>query len=121
MVTGTVPDTRPYINSASCAIVPIRIGGGTRIKIYELMSMEKSVVSTTVGAEGLDYSDGENILIADEDWVFAEKMIHALKDKEYRTAIGRKAREYVVAYCSWKAVSTRFVDLLTQAKDAESS
>ncbi len=64
-VTGTVPDVRPWLFGALASIVPLRIGGGTRLKIYEAMAARAPVVSTTIGAEGLDVTDGENIYIAD--------------------------------------------------------
>ncbi len=65
-VTGRVDDVRPYMRDAAVYIVPLRIGGGTRLKIFEAMAMGKAVVSTTVGAEGLPVTDGEHVLLADE-------------------------------------------------------
>ena len=65
-VTGKVEDMRPYLWGSKISVVPIRIGGGTRLKIYECMAAGVPVVSTTVGAEGLRYSDGEDIVIADD-------------------------------------------------------
>jgi sugar transferase (PEP-CTERM/EpsH1 system associated) len=120
-VTGTVPDTRPYISAAACTVVPIRIGGGTRIKIYEMMSMGKSVVSTTIGAEGLSYVNGENILIEDDPEKYARGVIKLLRENEYRTRMGNRAREYVKANCSWEAVTRNFIELLTQAKEYDQS
>lgn len=116
IVTGTVIDTRPYIDQAACAVVPLRVGGGTRIKIYEMMSMEKAVISTTLGAEGLGYINGENILIADESSKFSQIVINVLRDKSLRERIGKKARLYVEENCSWKVVTDRFVELLAQTK-----
>jgi glycosyltransferase involved in cell wall biosynthesis len=116
VVTGTVPDTRPFITASSCTVVPIRIGGGTRLKIYELMSMGKPVVSTSIGAEGLNYVDGENILIEDDGREYAQCVIKLLRESEYRARIGSNAREYVRANCSWDAVTNNFMKLLTQAK-----
>src|SRR3981081_1862320 len=72
IVTGTVPDVRPYLWGSPVSIVPLRIGGGTRLKIYEAMAAKIPVVSTTVGAEGLDVCNGENIHIADLPAEFAE-------------------------------------------------
>ena len=71
-VTGTVPDVRPHLWGASVSIVPLRIGGGTRLNIYESMAAGTPVVSTTVGAEGLDVSSPENILLADTPQTFAD-------------------------------------------------
>jgi len=117
IVTGTVSDTRPYIRSASCAVVPIRIGGGTRIKIYELMSMAKAVVATTIGAEGLSYKDGENIIIEDNPENFSQALVKLLRDKHYRFSIGEKAREHVIANCSWNKVTDKFVNLLSELNE----
>jgi sugar transferase (PEP-CTERM/EpsH1 system associated) len=116
-VTGTVPDTRPYIARAACAVVPLRIGGGTRIKIYEMMSAGKAVVSTTIGAEGLDYVDGENIIIADGADEFARSVIGILGDRERREAIGRSARSFVVENCSWESVSGQFIGYLEKVTE----
>ena len=65
-VTGRVDDVRPYVRDAAVYIVPLRIGGGTRLKIFEAMAMAKAVVSTSVGAEGLPVTDGEHVWLADE-------------------------------------------------------
>ncbi len=116
IVTGTVSDTRDYIDRAAVAVVPLRIGGGTRLKIYEMMAMAKTIVSTTIGAEGLNYSDGKNILIADEAERFAQLVIEALRDGRRRGAIGNDARDFVVSRCSWDAVADEFVQLLDRAK-----
>jgi polysaccharide biosynthesis protein PslH len=120
-VTGTVPDTRPFVARASCAVVPIRVAGGTRIKIYEMMAMGKPVVSTTIGAEGLEYTAGENILIEDDPARFAAAVKRLLSDAGAREAIGARAREFVVARCSWDSVTEAFMALLAQAKEARKS
>ena len=117
IVTGTVSDTRPYIRSASCTVVPIRIGGGTRIKIYELMSMAKAVVATTIGAEGLSYKDGENIIIEDDPENFSQAVVKLLRDEHYRFSIGEKAREHVIANCSWNKVTDKFINLLSELNE----
>ncbi len=120
-VTGTVPDTRPYVARASCAVVPIRVAGGTRIKIYEMMAMAKPVVSTTIGAEGLEYAAGENILIEDDPAKFAGAVRRLLSDGGARSAIGARARDFVVSRCSWDSVTEAFVGLLAHAKEARKS
>ncbi|HEY5132328.1 MAG TPA: glycosyltransferase family 4 protein, partial [Candidatus Krumholzibacteriaceae bacterium] len=117
VVTGTVPDTRVYVDRSAVAVVPMRIGGGTRIKIYEMMAMAKTVVSTSIGAEGLHYADGENILIADEPREFAKLVIKALREKEWRASIGMNARNFVASRCSWEAVAEQFVGLLAHLKE----
>jgi sugar transferase (PEP-CTERM/EpsH1 system associated) len=117
VVTGTVLDTRVFVDRAAVAVVPIRIGGGTRIKVYELMAMAKAVVSTSIGAEGLAFADGENIMIADDPAEFARLVVKTLRDGGWRAAIGRNARDFVASHCSWEAVAGQFVDLLAHAKE----
>ncbi|MGH9801140.1 MAG: glycosyltransferase, partial [Blastocatellia bacterium] len=88
VVTGRVDDVRPFMENAAAYIVPIRIGGGTRLKIYEAMAMEKPMVSTTVGAEGLQVRDGEELLIADTSVSFADAVARVLADRVYADQMG---------------------------------
>ncbi len=111
-VTGTVPDVRPFLWGAAVAIVPLRIGGGTRLKIYEAMAAKVPVVSTTIGAEGLDVRDGENILIADSPREFADACLELLEDKTLRRSLARTAWEMVSACYSWEVVARKFEQLL---------
>ena len=113
VITGTVPDVRPYVHAASCTVVPIRIGGGTRIKIYEMMSMAKAVVSTTIGAEGLEYNKGQDIIIKDDPEDFSRAVVKLLQDEGYRSSIGERAREFVLANCTWSSVTDNFISLLS--------
>jgi sugar transferase (PEP-CTERM/EpsH1 system associated) len=103
-VTGRVEDVRPHIAEAAVYVVPIRVGGGTRLKIFEAMAMGKPVVSTTVGAEGLPVTAGQNIVIEDDPEQFAAAVLHLLGDQERRAAIGREARALVVAQYDWASV-----------------
>jgi sugar transferase (PEP-CTERM/EpsH1 system associated) len=103
-ITGTVDDVRPYMRNAAVYVVPLRIGGGTRLKIFEAMSMGKAVVSTTVGAEGLPIVDGAHALIADEPRVFADAVVSLLRDRTRRTSLERAARSLVVEHYDWSAV-----------------
>jgi sugar transferase (PEP-CTERM/EpsH1 system associated) len=109
-VTGTVPDVRPYLEAASVVVVPLRIGGGTRIKIYEAMGMERAVVSTTIGAEGLDVVDDEHILLADDPQSFADAVVDLLRAPERAEQIGRQAASHVRAHFGWAAVAEQFAD-----------
>ena len=109
-VTGTVPDVRPYLEAASVVVVPLRIGGGTRIKIYEAMGMERAVVSTTIGAEGLDVVDGEHILLADDPQAFADAVVALLRAPERAARIGQQAASHVRAHFGWAAVAEQFAD-----------
>ena len=111
-VTGRVDDVRPHIARGSVYIVPLRIGGGTRLKIFEAMSMGKAVVSTTVGAEGLPVTNGCDIDIADEPARFAHAVVHLMRDTEARREIETAARRLVVEKYDWSAVATDFEDAL---------
>jgi polysaccharide biosynthesis protein PslH len=112
-VTGTVPDVRPYLWESAVSIVPLRIGGGTRLKIYEAMAARVPVVSTTVGAEGLDVRDGENIALADSPQAFAERCLALLGCAEARRKQAQAAWEMVSACYSWEAAARKFELLLT--------
>jgi len=94
-LTGWVEDTRLYIARSALFIVPLRIGGGTRMKIYEAMAMGKTVVSTSVGAEGLPVKNEENIIIEDNQVKFAEKIVHLLKNRPEREKIELAACAFV--------------------------
>jgi sugar transferase (PEP-CTERM/EpsH1 system associated) len=104
-VTGRVDDVRPYMKEAAVYVVPLRIGGGTRLKIFEAMSMAKAVVSTTVGAEGLPVSGGEHLLLADEPKTFARAVVSLLRDADLRSRLETAARALVVDRYDWSAVA----------------
>jgi len=110
-VTGTVDDIRPYIARGSIYIVPLRIGGGTRLKIFEAMAMGKAIVSTAVGAEGLPVAPGENIIIADNPPQFSQGIIELFKDDSLRQRLGKKARTLVEKRYSWKEIAKDFEDI----------
>lgn len=101
-VHGFVADVRPYFAGAAVFVVPLRLGGGTRLKILDAMAMGKAIVSTSVGAEGLDLADGEEIVLADDPALFARSVVRLLNDPGARQALGRRARERAVASYSWE-------------------
>ncbi len=113
-VTGTVPDVRPYLWGSSVSIVPLRIGGGTRLKIYEAMAAKVPVVASTIGAEGLDIRNGENIHVADEPAGFAERCLALLDDPAARSRMVRAALEIISSRYSWEVVSRKFEELLVR-------
>lgn len=119
-VTGRVDDVRRYIDDAVAFIVPIRIGGGTRLKIYEAMAMEKPVVSTTIGAEGLPVHDGAQLLIGDDPETFAHAVVKVLSDSEFAAQLGKSAAQYVRQNFGWPGVATTFADLCRAAVVSES-
>ena len=111
-VTGTVPDIRPYLWSAAVSIVPLRIGGGTRLKIYESMAARVPVVSTTIGAEGLTVHPPTDMRIADTPRDFADRCLELLADSDERRRVATAAWEMVNANFSWERVSRCFEEIL---------
>ncbi len=107
-VTGSVEDIRPYMASASAMIVPLRIGGGTRIKIFEGMAMGLPVISTSIGAEGLPLENGRNILIADDPNRFAQAAAKILLDPPAANRIAADALSLVRNRYSWSSVARIF-------------
>lgn len=107
-VTGTVPDVRPYLRGADVIVVPLRIGGGTRLKIYEAMAAEVPVVSTTIGAEGLDVKHGRHVLLADSAEDTAAQVLHVLRNQEAGASLAHHALEEVARPCSWAAAAQIF-------------
>ncbi|HEX5888245.1 MAG TPA: glycosyltransferase [Pyrinomonadaceae bacterium] len=114
VITGRVDDVRPYMESASAYIVPLRIGGGTRLKIFEAMAMEKAVVSTTVGAEGLPLTNGVELLLADEPDTFADAVVKVLSDSEYASALGQRAAANVRQNHGWGQVTENFISRINR-------
>jgi len=93
VVRGEVPDTRPYFASAAVVVVPLRFASGSRYKILEAWAMQKCVISTTIGAEGLDYRDGVNLLIADDAKTMVCTLVRALKEPALRDSVRRAGRD----------------------------
>jgi glycosyltransferase involved in cell wall biosynthesis len=111
-VTGRVDDVRPHVAGGEVYVVPLRIGGGTRLKIFEAMSMAKVVVSTTVGAEGLPVTPGRDIVIADDPARFAEAVIGLLRNAGARERMAGEGRRLVVERYDWAAVASDFEEAL---------
>ena len=114
IVTGRVPEIKPYFAEATVFVVPLRIGSGTRLKILEALAMGKAIVSTSVGAEGLDLKDGEEIFIADEPMVFAEAVTRLLKDPPLRRRIGENGRARVEQDYDWQSIGEKLHRLYTK-------
>jgi sugar transferase (PEP-CTERM/EpsH1 system associated) len=111
IITGRVEDVRPYIERSAAYIVPLRIGGGTRLKIFEAMAMEKAVVSTTIGAEGLPVRNGVELLLADEPAAFADAVVLLLTNNSYAVELGKKAAANVRQNHGWQQVTESFVSI----------
>ena len=103
-LTGYLDDIRPTVAAAACYIVPLRVGGGTRLKILDAWSMGKAIVSTSVGCEGLVTADGENILIRDDPSSFADAIAQVLLDPALRERLGRAGRIGVEERYSWDVI-----------------
>ncbi len=113
-VTGTVPSVIEHLKKAAVFVVPLRIGGGTRLKIYEAMAMGKATVSTTVGAEGLDVTHGKDILLADTAAGFAKDVITLLSDRQARRRFEIAAAELAARY-DWSVIVELFEEVLRRA------
>jgi glycosyltransferase involved in cell wall biosynthesis len=115
VVTGRVEDVRPYMERAAGYVVPLRIGGGTRLKIYEAMAMEQPVVSTRVGAEGLPVEDREHLLLADAPEDFAAAVVRVLTDENLARSLGARAAKLVREQFGWARVAEDFAGLCAGA------
>jgi sugar transferase (PEP-CTERM/EpsH1 system associated) len=101
-VTGTVPDIRSYVSGSLALVVPLRSGGGTRLKILEAMALERPVISTTVGAEGLEISPGTDILIADDAQQFVNHIQSLVRSPERSELVGKAGRRLVMGKYDWR-------------------
>ncbi len=111
-IEGFIDDFNSITRYASIAVVPLRIGGGMRIKILEMMSKGMAIVSTSVGAEGIEYTNEENIIIADDPKVFAQRVIELLNTHDKIQQIGVNARKFVEQHYSWEKIGDRFYTVL---------
>jgi sugar transferase (PEP-CTERM/EpsH1 system associated) len=107
-VTGVVDDVRPYVAEAAVYVVPLRVGGGTRLKIFEALAMGKAVVATPVGAEGLPLVPDEHYLLANGPTEFTRAVVSLLRDPSRRRALGKAGRRLVEDRFSWRRVAQNF-------------
>ena len=121
IITGRVDDVRPYMERAAAYIVPLRIGGGTRLKIFEAMAMEKPLISTTVGAEGLPVRNESELLLADTPEDFAAAVVRVLGDDEFAFHLGRRSARLVREQYGWNRVAQRFVEICERARTPQSA
>ncbi len=106
-LTGWVDDVRPYIAQAAVYIAPLRIGGGTRLKLLEAMAMAKPVVATRLGAEGYPVEDGRELLLADAPSSFAAAVVSLLQAPKRRAELGQSARAFVERHYDWRSIVPR--------------
>jgi sugar transferase (PEP-CTERM/EpsH1 system associated) len=100
-ITGYVNDVRPYIAGTTVYVAPLRVGGGTRLKLLEAMTMGKAIISTALGAEGFPVGDGQELMLADEPDIFAEKVIELLNNPGRRRELGDKGQAFAYANYGW--------------------
>jgi glycosyltransferase involved in cell wall biosynthesis len=113
-VTGQVEDVRPHLSSAAVAIAPLRIGGGTRFKILEAMAMARPVVSTSLGAEGIEYEAGRHLLLGDDAASFAGAVGRVLDDAQLANRLASEGRALVEARYSWAVAADRLEQFFRQ-------
>jgi glycosyltransferase involved in cell wall biosynthesis len=118
MLTGYVQDVRSYVRDAACYVVPLRVGGGTRLKIVEAWAMGKAVVSSPIGCQGLRAADGANIVIRESPAAFAHGVTSVLHDQALRRRLGRAARHTAVEHYSWARIGDAFVAELKRLASA---
>jgi glycosyltransferase involved in cell wall biosynthesis len=105
IITGAVDDVRDYFRKATIVVVPLRVGGGTRLKILEAMAMGKPVVSSTAGAEGLAVTEGEHILLADKPAAMARAIVTLMRDAELRTKLAVNGRRLIEQRYDWRLIA----------------
>ena len=106
-LTGWVEDVRPYFADATVYVAPLRMGGGTRLKLLEAMAMRKPIVATSLGAEGYPVQDGRELVLADTPAAFAEGVISLLRSEDRRDSLGRTARAFVEEQYDWRVIVPR--------------
>ncbi|WP_455387809.1 glycosyltransferase family 4 protein [Petrachloros mirabilis] len=120
-ITGTVDDVRPYIERAAVYIVPLRIGGGSRLKILEALAMGRAVVSTSVGAEGLDVVHERHVMLADDPRTFAESVLRLLDDPERCQALAAEGRHLVERRYGWDVLAEKFGSFIHEVTGNEAA
>jgi glycosyltransferase involved in cell wall biosynthesis len=110
-LTGRVASVVDHLREAAVVVVPLRVGGGTRLKIYEAMAVGRAVVSTSVGAEGLDIHNGRDLILADDPGTFAEAIVTLLRDRELRGRYERAAAGLAAQY-DWSVIGEKFSGVL---------
>jgi glycosyltransferase involved in cell wall biosynthesis len=119
-LTGFVSDLPPHLAAAAAVVVPLRLGGGTRLKIVEAMAMGKAIVSTTLGAEGIEAVPGRDLLIADEPVAFADAVNRLLAEPGLAARIGQSARQLAVKRYAWSGAAWALEGFYRQILDGGS-
>jgi glycosyltransferase involved in cell wall biosynthesis len=101
VLTGFVPDLRPYLDRAAVVVAPLRVGGGMRVKVVEALAAGKAVVASGRAISGLSISDGEQVLLAETDHEFGDAVVRLLRDPERRAALAHRAHAWACAHLGW--------------------
>jgi sugar transferase (PEP-CTERM/EpsH1 system associated) len=120
VVTGGVPDVRPYLRQAAVAVVPLRMGGGTRLKVLEALSMKKPMVTTSLGCEGIDVRHEEHLLVADDPAGFAQAVVRLLDEPDTGARLAENGHALVHARYRWENVVERLEVLYEELLRARS-
>ena len=113
-ITGWVPDVNPFLHAAAVYVVPMRMGSGTRLKVLQALAASKAVVSTTIGAQGLHVTDGEQLRLADSPQDFAAAVIELLEQPDQRENLGAAAQRYVCDHYDWSVIVPRLLRVYDQ-------
>lgn len=114
VITGEVPDVRPYLARSAVVVIPLRMGSGTRLKVLEAMAMGKAVVSTPLGCEGIAAQNGQEMALADSAQDFARLTLGLLRDREKRRKLGEAARRLVEEKYDWRTIVPRLEQFYAQ-------
>lgn len=114
VVTGFVEDVRPWVWKSRVYVVPLRMGGGTRLKVLEALAMKKPVVTTTIGCEGIDVRHGETALIANEPEAFSEAVVRLFRDRALREKLIRNGYEFVKKRYEWSVIGHLIEDAYSE-------
>ena len=117
--TGYVEDIRDHVSIAACFVVPLRVGGGTRLKILDAWAMGKAIVSTRAGAEGLDAIDGQNIMLREDPQAFADAVLEVLRNRMLRERLGRAGRALVEQKYAWDSFRKPMIAAYEEAQGAQ--
>jgi glycosyltransferase involved in cell wall biosynthesis len=120
-ILGMVDEVGPYIDRAAAVVVPLRIGGGTRLKIVEALAKGKAVISTRLGAEGIEVVDGEHLLLADDPQTFADAVERVLSDAQFAARLGVGARRLAVDRYAWTHVGAKLEEFYSELLDSASA
>ncbi|NTU62738.1 MAG: glycosyltransferase, partial [Chloroflexi bacterium] len=111
ILTGAVDDTRLYIARAALYVAPLRMGGGTRLKLLEALSLQAPIVSTTLGAEGFAVTNGKELLLADEAAAFARSIVELIDNRKRAWLLGHAGRSFAVQHYDWRSIVPKFEEV----------